>query len=310
MLCFLVGVSFPITFWFLVERFVAIYYFKDYSNKNYSRNFGDDINPFILSKLFDASLIESNTICIMGIGTILNDNHISYVEGYKEKIVFSSGAGYGKLTNRFDESWRFSCVRGPGTAAKLNLPESAGICDGAILLSRILPKSSYNRAGPVVFIPHVESYWKAHEGLERACKNLGFQLLIPDADPKTFINVVQSASLVITEAMHGAILSDTLRVPWIPVAFHFHNEFKWRDWFSSIDLQYEINYIKPIFWSPKDSISSILKKPYQAGKYRLFESSLSKIFKNAPRMLSAEGRIDELSSRLLEKVEEINLSYT
>jgi succinoglycan biosynthesis protein ExoV len=39
--------------------------------------------------------------------------------------------------------------------------------------------------------------------------------------------------------MHGAILADTLRVPWIPVITSpIINVFKWRDWTMSLGLDY------------------------------------------------------------------------
>lgn len=48
--------------------------------------------------------------------------------------------------------------------------------------------------------------------------------------------------------MHGAIVADALRVPWIPVAFgDTVLPFKWRDWLSTLDLPYEPALITPLY---------------------------------------------------------------
>ena len=53
------------------------------------------------------------------------------------------------------------------------------------------------------------------------------------------LDAFDRATLVIAEAMHGAIIADTLRIPWIPVvASPAIDPFKWRDWTASLDLPY------------------------------------------------------------------------
>lgn len=287
---------------------MAVYYYQDYSAGG-SRNFGDDINPKLLQHLFSTSIIESESVCIMGIGTILSDEHLHNVSRYERKVIFSSGVGYGTLDKHFDDSWDFVCVRGPNTSAKLDLPPEKGICDGAILLSKIYPVKAYQNNGPVVFIPHVESSWKSSEGLKSACHNLGIEYLVPDQEFDTFVKVVQSASLVITEAMHGAILADTMRIPWIPVEFHFHNEFKWKDWFSSMQLDYVSYPLKPLFWKRNTGLLSKLKLPYQLMKYKLFERSLKNVMLKQKPILSNDFHLKNLQKSLSNRVDYINKKY-
>tara|TARA_R110000824_G_scaffold45250_5_gene131008 strand:+ start:111 stop:977 length:867 start_codon:yes stop_codon:yes gene_type:complete len=287
---------------------MAFYYYQDYNAKG-SRNFGDDINPKLLTHLFSKNIIDSESVCVMGIGTILSDEHLNNVSDYKKKVIFSSGVGYGTLDKHFDDSWDFVCVRGPKTSAELGLPPEKGICDGAILLSQIYPVKAHQSSGPVVFIPHVESSWKSREGLEAACRNLGIEYLVPDQEFETFVKVVQSASLVITEAMHGAILADTMRIPWIPVAFHFHNEFKWKDWFASMELDYVSHSLTPLFWKRGEGLMPRFKRPYQMIKYKMFERSLNHVLLTQKPILSEESRLNKLQTLLRERVDYINNKY-
>jgi succinoglycan biosynthesis protein ExoV len=61
----------------------------------------------------------------------------------------------------------------------------------------------------------------------------------PEQDGKAVIGRIRSAKLVIADSMHGAIIADAMRVPWIPVVTSPRiNTFKWMDWTSSVGLPY------------------------------------------------------------------------
>ena len=110
---------------------MAIHYWKRFSEQLGTRNFGDDVNPFLLEKIFSRRIIDSPHVCIMGIGSILNDRNVASLERYERKVIFSSGAGYEKLENRLDASWRVACVRGPKTADLMEIDADKAVCDGA-----------------------------------------------------------------------------------------------------------------------------------------------------------------------------------
>lgn len=60
------------------------------------------------------------------------------------------------------------------------------------------------------------------------------------------IERIGCARLVITEAMHGAIVADTLRVPWVPVLCSPSIlPFKWVDWTESLDLDFRPRALPP-----------------------------------------------------------------
>jgi len=291
---------------------MAIYYFDKHQKDFNSRNFGDDINPFLLGRLFNDSILESTKVCVLGIGTIINDEHIRAVQGFEKKVVFSSGVGYGELTEKLDASWDVVCVRGPRSAESLSLPAEKGICDGAVLLSDYFPvRPAADRDIGVTFIPHVATHWSSGKPLSRAVHALGINYLTPDIEPERFIEQVSRSRLVITEAMHGAILSDTMRVPWVPVSIRYHLNFKWIDWFESMGLNYQTRHIKPILWNPPaPRWRAAIKAPYSYLKSRVAQRSIWEISKNASPILSSDRVLSERKKALYRCVDSINQRYS
>ena len=72
-----------------------------------------------------------------------------------------------------------------------------------------------------------------------------------------FSNNISQCKYIITEAMHGAIFADSMRIPWFAFSsFTKHHEksthyFKWQDWCESMELQFSEIHL-PNFW-PSDS---------------------------------------------------------
>jgi succinoglycan biosynthesis protein ExoV len=101
--------------------------------------------------------------------------------------------------------------------------------------------------------------------------------------------------------MHGAIVADALRTPWIPVRFHDHiNYFKWQDWCESIGLQYspEESFFK--LGKPKGLIGHIKHKTKEELAIRFLQS-----LPNRKSFLSKSTRLDALIEELLERLEKI-----
>ena len=80
-----------------------------------SGNFGDDLNPWLWSRLAPEVCQVENKTLFVGIGTILTCR----IPVEPIKMVFGSGCwGHGPLP-RLDDRWKVYCVRGPLTAAPL-----------------------------------------------------------------------------------------------------------------------------------------------------------------------------------------------
>lgn len=200
-------------------------------------NFGDDLNawlwPQLLPGLWDDG---SDGITFVGVGTILN----KLVPQTRLKIVLGSGVGYSPLPqNLHDGSWCVLGIRGPLSARAAGLPARTVITDGAILLGTIdgLVKPDGMRTGDVVFVPHVSSTETG--AWEDVCAELGITYIDPRWDFHKVFALIGNARLVLTEAMHGAIVADTLRVPFVPlVSSREISSFKWMDWTLSMELPY------------------------------------------------------------------------
>jgi succinoglycan biosynthesis protein ExoV len=295
---------------------VALHYYKTFGPQSRLQNFGDDINPWFLPRLFRPEIIESTRICLVGIGTILNDHNAAQIAHFERKVVFTSGVGYGEVRSLYDGTWDFVCVRGPRSAESLGLAPEMGICDGAVLLSEHYPAKPPSEREGVIFIPHVRTGLVCGVGLRRICHDLSIGYLTPDAPFETFIDTIRSARLVITEAMHGAILADTLRTPWVPIEFLYHHKFKWQDWFASIELPYERHVMQPVFWdkgrSGKMSARALARIMYQRMlmKQARARFALRDILREAVPILSADDVLSDRKKRLIDRVRYINDTYS
>lgn len=209
------------------------------------KNFGDALNPFIFKRILSDFFDDDPKDIFLGIGSILGlkkpDSNVENV------IVYSSGFGgndertYGsKPSENILKKYDFRCVRGPLTAKTFNLPLKYSVCDGAILIPELITKSvntpkKYNYA----YMPHVGTL-KYFKGWKDLISSLGIRFIDPTSDVSFVINEIRSSKILFAEAMHGAIVADSLRVPWLPVkSKKTINEFKWKDFCYSLNLEYK-----------------------------------------------------------------------
>ncbi len=200
-------------------------------------NFGDDMNEWF----WDAAFPEFRTLApdhtMFGIGSILWHQAI---QQHEKIVVMGSGTGVGILPFDYGDRINFQFVRGPKTAKYFGLDEDRWITDPAMLTSD-LPE--FRDLGPghgdAILVPHCGT---ANMDLDWAKigEATGLRYVSPMQDAKQVIREIAGASLVVTEAMHGAIMADSFRVPWIPVAIKPNlGTFKWQDLADS--MEFEIN---------------------------------------------------------------------
>ena len=219
-------------------------------------NFGDELNPWLWPKLLGNVLDEDESALFIGIGSVLSNDYPLHSPKYV------MGAGYGAYLPPplIDETWKFSFVRGPQTARALGLDPNTAITDGAILLRAVYdcgPKPKRFRAS---FIPHWHSLYTGD--WERVCRWAGVNLIDPRNPVEQVLEEIAASNVVVAEAMHGAIVADVLRVPWIPVLpLAPEHRFKWTDWTRSLGLEYAPYHMAPSSWVElKPSLSRLRRR--------------------------------------------------
>lgn len=291
---------------------MALVYFDKFMERTGVKNFGDDINPALMSRFINKDILSSDEVALFGVGTILNDKNIKSNNHYARKVIFSSGVGYGKLETKLDDTWDVACVRGPGSAKALGVGPDRAIADGAILLSELYAKPT-KKCSRAVFIPHVNSHLSTGRLLAAIADKLDMDYLSPSCNADEFISTVASAPFVVTEAMHGAILADTMRVPWVPVSLHEFHEFKWRDWMDAMGLNTGmVHSLSPRCWDSREGSqpTTIVQRLYKRGKGQVLKRNLRRVIETKEPLLSQPQIIESKKQALLKAVNDINRTYS
>ncbi len=206
-------------------------------------NFGDELNAWIWDELLPPGLLdEDRRVLFLGIGSIIQDIYPRDVL----KVVMGSGfaGAYSSLPNVHDGTWDFRFVRGPETCRLLGLDPALAVTDAAILLRAVdgLPEPTVGVG--TAFMPHYESVERGN--WKRVCDHAGIHFIDPTRPSREVLADIRGAELVITEAMHGAIVSDAMRTPWIGVrTMHHVHRMKWFDWAASLEIDYRPAALTP-----------------------------------------------------------------
>jgi len=189
-------------------------------------NFGDELNRLLWPRLLPGFFDDDAAVLFLGIGSVLDVRHAAAAV----KLVVGAGYGGYQPPPSLDASWVVHWVRGPRTARRLGLPAEYGLGDPAMLLNETAPGG---RA--IGFMPHFESM--ADGDWAEAAAVAGVSLIDPRGDPSAIIAAIGRCRVLLAEAMHGAIVADAMRVPWVALRplVPAHRA-KWQDWAASLDL--------------------------------------------------------------------------
>jgi succinoglycan biosynthesis protein ExoV len=190
-----------------------------------ARNFGDALNRILWPRLLPGFFDDDPAELFLGIGSVLDARHDAAV------VKLVAGAGYGgyEPLPALDANWIIHWVRGPRTARRLGLPEACGLGDPAMLLD--LHANADRR--DVGFMPHFES--AANGAWAEAADAAGVTLIDPRGEPAAILAAIGRCRVLLSEAMHGAIVADAMRIPWVALRplVPVHRA-KWHDWADAL----------------------------------------------------------------------------
>jgi succinoglycan biosynthesis protein ExoV len=265
-------------------------------------NFGDDLNLWLWPRLLPGAFDEDARIIFIGIGTILGAG----LPQAPLKVVLGAGGGYNEFPVP-DERWRFYAVRGPLTAAALGIDASLAATDPGSMVGRELARELGPAPSPtgVAFMPHNGSVIRAEmEGwdLGEVCRRIGVTYISGKEPVDEVLATLRGSRLLVTEAMHGAIVADGMRVPWVPVrVFQQVLGFKWDDWCASLGLTYEPLLMDAMASPDAPTELAALIERAQAG--RSFLSSDAALHGALGKLDAAAGSLrDDLASGALEQL--------
>jgi succinoglycan biosynthesis protein ExoV len=279
---------------------------KFYFYRGKENNFGDELNLYLLPRLLPDFFDDADDPLFLGVGSILFDTHPPDVR----KIVF--GAGYGGYTAKpvLDDKWTIYSVRGPRTARALGLEPQKVAADLAVLMTLYRSPSPQKRY-KFSFVPHFESLTRSN--WEEVAAKAGLHFIDPRNPVEQVLAELEASEVVIAEAMHGAIVSDALRVPWIALAPNDNtHHFKWFDWAEALDIKlrpqpmapasvYELGMTARVFGRSLRRFVSPIAEPLKRLSVPQLQdravNSLVKASKTEPN-LSPQGPFDAAVSRL------------
>ncbi|MBD2499329.1 polysaccharide pyruvyl transferase family protein [Anabaena azotica] len=286
------------------------------------QNFGDALNPWLWEQLLPGILDDDPDCAFVGIGTLINDALPRRTPKAKLRVIFSTGAGYEKAMPVIDESYKIYCVRGPISAQTLGLNSDLAVTDGALLLRKVIEQNPLPKKYKFSYMPH---YNFAGDGWQRVCDQLGFGYISPAWEIEDILIRIRQTEVLICEAMHGAIVADTLRTPWIAVTTHPSIlPTKWQDWCASMTLEYQ-PYSLSYYYQPRASKGGWANSQTSANKldhlltparklqdwFRQQKAAreLSNLVKIAQPCLSSDNRMEEMLSRLEGCLEQFKLDF-
>jgi succinoglycan biosynthesis protein ExoV len=264
------------------------------------RNFGDMLNVTIWGHFLGEIFDESEDEAFIGIGTLLNTRW-NY-DRYGQKYILGAGAGYGTVP-KLDASWTIYCVRGPRTAQLLELDPGLGIIDPGILVRLLELEPEQGPTRKYAFMPH---WAHNYDAWQCVCRDIGFGFINPQAPVDDVINEIRRTEVLITEAMHGAIVADALGRPWIPVRIYERStqhvpELKWLDWCSSLQLDYRPIQLPRLFELPSD-YDFFLHQHTRARRW-IARRALRAVIQKGKPTLSSRALLEERQDALLQKID-------
>lgn len=301
--------------------------------KNGNLNVGDDLNHWLWPKLLPQLFDEDNEQVFLGVGTLLTEKRmVRQLSRAKTVNILSSGAWDSRAPKRASH-WKVYGVRGYRTAKWIGVKPSLAVGDGAYLLRQFFAPQPTLTKEPTLtgFVPHHRS--EDFVDWELVCHFAGLKLITPRQHIESFTRQLSECQLIVSEAMHGAIIADALRIPWRPITYSpsFQRD-KWFDWaeFMGVNLEFRslpavYQHLPPLGKRIETKFKRMANRfGYQSSKWSnlpdfpLFSGgeaieklteALIKITINESGQLSSDKHLDIAEEKLFDAVEKLKADH-
>lgn len=272
-------------------------------------NFGDDLNPYIFNYFFKDLFEDQNTknIDFYGIGTIIGSQGIlsKEVDSDVKNVFF--GSGVRNLSMKYNsDNWDIRFVRGPISSNILGLKNEKYITDSAYAYAlmpeyqKILEEKKKYKFS---FMPHLSH--TQNIDWNKIGQKLDIHIISPHQEASKSLKEISQTEYLIGGAMHGAIMADVLRVPFVRLRMEAINsedfltsDMKWLDWLSSVNMNDSSVYVKNIYLNNnglKNKVRYIFfmkelesKLKYIKNSTNLFQLSENKVFEQKLKEIDIE----------------------
>ncbi|HEX2973899.1 MAG TPA: hypothetical protein VHP11_16320, partial [Tepidisphaeraceae bacterium] len=176
------------------------------------------------------------------------------------------------------------------TCQALRLHSSCAIADPAVLLGSEIPRLSTTDSR-VAFVPHIGT--RERFDCERLAEMAGLRLIDPAGPVEDVLRSIASSPVVLVESMHGAILADSIGVPWQRISLFNRRlegqnavDFKWQDWGASLELDTTptMEYMLP--WPGRSPVRRFVKRLFVERSLRKAAQALRSIMNTGHYQLS------------------------
>jgi len=237
---------------------IAAYWWRGRGN----RNWGDKINPWIISRLSGKDVVH--------VDDIINFRFInvySCIGSIVEKLRYNGihiwGSGIISDTSALKiNPKKIHAVRGPSTKARLeaegfNCPAVYG--DPALLLPR-LHKPEVEKTVELGIVPHYVD--KDNENVMRLQVKGEVMIIDIFGGETEFIDDVNRCKRIVSSSLHGLVVADAYGLPskWVKLSEKIYgNDFKFGDYYLSIHVHDE----KPFIIDEKTDTTDLIEACWQ-----------------------------------------------
>lgn len=198
-------------------------------------NFGDEITPIIINKLwgYKCKWSDINECNLAGAGSILeklirdhkNNNIIKvWGSGFMHKGDFIKNCG----------GLDFYAVRGRLSSRRIKIGHKITIGDPGLLVNLVFKKTKKVRYKVGVVAHYIDS---EHPILKKIKSNKDYLIIDPLQSPEKVIKDITSCRLILSSSLHGLIVSDSFGIPnyWMPLSDNVSGGgYKFYDYYTSI----------------------------------------------------------------------------